>query len=72
MFGDRASVLKLKGAVRERVAYSIASSELLFCTDDSSGTLSSIQSTFAADDGLTLRGTAARLASDLGDGIPIV
>lgn len=54
------------------MAYDITGSEFLLCTDDSTGTLSSVQSALATDDSLTLRGPSARLAPDLGDGVPIV
>lgn len=54
------------------VTHEITSSKLLFCADDSSGTLSCVQSSLATDDGLTLRGAPACLASNLSDSVPIV
>jgi len=52
--------------------YCVTSSELLLRADDSASTLGLVQSSLSSDDSLTLSRAAARLASDLGDSIPVV
>lgn len=49
----------------------VGGAKLLLCADDGTGALGSIQGALALDDSLTLGSTrAARLAANLGDGIP--
>ncbi len=52
--------------------YRIPGGELLLRTDDGSTSLRSVESGFATDDGLFLRGSASDFAADFGDGIPVV
>lgn len=60
------------GPFRASFIDSITCGELLFRADDGAGALGLVQGCVAADDGLALRGTAAGLAADLGDGVPVV
>ena len=53
-------------------AYGVAGGEFLFCGYDLAGSLSSIQSGIATDHGFSLGGAAFGLASDFGNGVPIV
>lgn len=57
---------------KRTVTYSIAGSKLLVRRNSSSLALGSIQGRLASQDSLSLRGSAPRLAADLGDGIPVI
>lgn len=52
--------------------YGVTGSELLFCGDDCSAALGGVEGSLSTDNGLTLAGTTSGLATDLGNGIPIV
>lgn len=66
------SVLGRVGAKSAWGSYRVAGAKFLLSPNDSSGALSCVQSTLSTDDGLTLRGSAARLAPNLSDGVPII
>lgn len=53
-------------------AYSVACGKFLFSADYVTTSLSSIESRFATDNGLSLRGSGADFAADLGNGVPVV
>ena len=53
------------------LSYCISCGELLLCADDSTTTLGSVECSFSSDDGLTLSGSAADLAPDLGNCVPV-
>lgn len=52
--------------------YRVSCGELLLGADDSSGTLSLVECSFSSDNGFTLRRASTGLASDLGNGVPVV
>lgn len=52
--------------------YSVASSELLLGVDGAASSSGSVQGGVATNHGLSLAGTGARLATNLGDLIPVV
>ena len=54
------------------VSYCVSCGELLLCADDSTATLGSIESSLSSNDGLTLSTTAADLAPNLGNCVPVV
>lgn len=64
----------LEGEVKmsKTKTYRVTSAELLLGTDHSTTSRSSVQSTLPTDDGLPRNTASAGLASNLGNGIPIV
>ena len=57
---------------RGKGAYSVCGGIFLFCSDYVSTALSSVDGTFAFDNGFFLRRAAAGFGADLGDGVPFV
>ena len=54
------------------VSYCVSCGELLLCADDSTTTLGSVESSLSFNDGLTLSASAADLAPNLGNCVPVV
>ncbi len=52
--------------------YSITGCELLLCAYDCSASLGGVEGAFASYDCLSCGATAAGLAADFGDGVPVV
>ena len=65
-------VEKKMGFGRGGLSYYVSRGEFLLCTDDSTSTLGSVESSFSSNDGLTLSASAADLAPNLGNRVPVV
>ena len=54
------------------LSYCVSRGEFLLCTDNSTITLGSVKSSLSSNDGLTLSASAADLAPNLGNRVPVV